>query len=171
MLSERLINTINEQIQYEMFSQNLYLAMAAYCADQDLPGFTNFFKVQAQEENFHAMKFFGYLIDMSARAKVLQIDEPTNEFDSVPDAFKKALAHEQKVTKRIYNLMDLAIEEREHATISLLKFYVDEQVEEESNFTGLVKRLERISNDNQALYALDAELAARVFTPPVGAGA
>ncbi|MCG8483722.1 MAG: ferritin [Clostridia bacterium] len=169
MLSEKLVNVLNEQIKYEMYSENLYLAMAAYCASEDLDGFSNFFKVQAEEEKFHAMKFFDYIIDMNGRAEIAALDQPENTYTSVLDAFKKAYEHEQLVTKRIYNLMDIAIDEREHATISFLKWFVDEQIEEESMFSNLLKKLERVGEDGHGIYMIDNELAKRVFTPPADA--
>ncbi len=90
-------------------------------------------------------------------------------FSSILDAFHKALAHEKKVTARIYHLMDTATEEKEHATISFLKWFIDEQVEEESTFTNVIRKLERIGDDPNALYALDTELAQRQFIPPTPA--
>lgn len=169
MISEKLMSELNEQLKHELFSSNLYLAMAAYCAEEDLMGFANFFRVQAEEERFHAMKFFDYIIEMNGRARVPAMDEPKNDFASILDAFRQAYTHEQFVTKRIYHLTDLAMEEREHATISFLKWFVDEQVEEESMFNGLVKKLERIGDNPNALYMLDGELAQRTFTPPADA--
>ncbi|WZL72683.1 ferritin [Clostridiaceae bacterium 35-E11] len=166
MISEKLMQELNEQIKYEFFSANLYLAMAAYCASEDLNGFANFFKVQAEEERFHAMKFFDYVVEMGGRVTMSALDEPDNNYVSILDTFKKGYEHEQFVTKRIYKLMDLSMEEREHATISFLKWFIDEQVEEEATFSALVKKLERISDNSNALYMLDAELAQRTFTPP-----
>ncbi len=165
MIRENLMAELNEQIKFEIFSENLYLAMAAYCADQDLDGFANFFKIQAEEEKFHAMKIFDYIIERDGRARISAIDEPQNDFASILDAFQKAYEHEQFVTKRIDTLMDLAIEERDHATVSFLKWFVDEQVEEESLFRGLIAKLERIGENSAALHMLDAELAQRTFTP------
>ena len=165
MIRENLMAELNEQIKFEIFSENLYLAMAAYCADQDLDGFANFFKIQAEEEKFHAMKNFDYIIERDGRARISAIDEPQNDFASILDAFQKAYEHEQFVTKRIDTLMDLAIEERDHATVSFLKWFVDEQVEEESLFRGLIAKLERIGENSAALHMLDAELAQRTFTP------
>lgn len=169
MLSDKLMNSINGQINFELYSANIYLAMQAYFAANDLDGFANFFKVQIQEENFHANKFFDYVNQMEGRVTIEAMPAPKNEYESVLHVFKEALAHEKIVTQRIYSLMDIATEEREHATISLLKWFIDEQVEEETTFTGLVKRLERIGDDSAALYMLDSELAARVFTPPTNA--
>lgn len=169
MISEKLVNELNEQIKYELFSSHLYLAMAAYCASEDLDGFANFFKAQAEEEKFHAMKFFDYIIERGHRTRLTALDAPENDYDSILDAFKKSYEHEQFVTKRIYKLMDLASDEREHATISFLKWFIDEQVEEESMFSALVAKLERIGDNPNALYMLDSELAKRTFTPPADA--
>jgi ferritin len=167
MISEKLFNKLNSQINFEYHSANIYLAMAAYCDSEDLKGMANFFQVQVQEETFHASRFYTYINDMQGRVLLTGMPDPKNDFGSVLEAFKASLAHEKIVTSRIYELMDLATEEREHATISFLKWFIDEQVEEENTLNNIIKRLERIQNDVNALYVLDAELAVRVFTPPV----
>ena len=167
MISERLFNELNKQINFEFYSAHIYLAMAAYCAAEDFDGFSNFFKVQAEEERFHAMKFYNYVNEMNGRVILEAMPEPQNHYNSLLDVFEIAYNHEKIVTSKIYNLTDIATEEREHATISLLKWFIDEQVEEENNFSSLIKKLKRIGNDSAALYMLDAELAARVFVPPV----
>ncbi len=164
MLSEKLLKELNEQVKYELYSANYYLAMAAYCAAQGLNGFVNFFVVQAEEERFHAMKFFNFIIGMGARARILQLDEPKNEYNSLEEVFTLALNHEKFVTGRIYTLMDLAQEEKEHATISFLKWFIDEQVEEEASMSDLLHKVKMLGP--QGLYLLDSELAQRTFTPP-----
>lgn len=166
MLSQKLLQKLNDQITYELFSAHLYLSMAAYCASQDLDGFSNFFKVQAEEERFHAMKFFDYVNERDGDVKLAGFDAPKAEFSSILNVFEEGYKHEQEVTRRIYELSDIALEEREHATISLLKWFIDEQVEEEASFNALIKKLKRIDNDSTALYMLDAELVQRSFTPP-----
>jgi ferritin len=167
MISERLFNELNKQMNYEFYSSHVYLALAGYCASQDLDGFTNFFTVQAEEEKFHAVKFFNFIKEMDGRIIFEGIQEPRNEYDSILEAFNVTLEHEKSVTDRIYNLMDIATEEREHATISFLKWFIDEQVEEMSTVSAIIKKLQRIENDPHALYTLDAELATRTFVPPV----
>lgn len=166
MFSESLTKLINNQINYEFFSEHVYLAMSAYCADQDLDGFANFFRIQAEEERFHALKFFDYLVDMNARVRIINSPEPKNDYDSILEAFKAALEHEKSNTRNIYAIADAASDERNHATMSFLKWFIDEQVEEEALVTSVIKKLERIGNDSAALYMLDTELAARIFTPP-----
>lgn len=166
MLSERLLKALNDQVNYEFLSAHYYLAMAAYCADQDLDGFAHFFIVQAEEERFHAMKFYNFINEMDGRVILTGINNPMNDFSSLVNVFEEALKHEKSVTKRIYNLMDIATEEREHATISLLKWFVDEQVEEEASIKTILKKLQRLGEDSHGIYMLDQELSQRVFTPP-----
>lgn len=166
MLSERLLNALNEQINFELHSEYVYLAMASYCESEDLQGFANFFKVQAAEERFHAMKFYDFIFQMGGRVTLKGMAEPQNDFKDILDSFNEGYKHEQEVTKRIYNLSDIATEEREHATISFLKWFIDEQVEEQDTFNNIIKKLKRIDNNPAALYMLDDELATRTFTPP-----
>ena len=167
MISDKLFSALNDQVNYEFYSAQIYLAMQAYCASEDLNGFANFFKVQVEEERFHASKFFDYIIDMNGKVIITGFENPDTDFNSMLTVFKNTLGHEQIVTKRIYNLMDIATEEKEHATISFLKWFIDEQIEEEKTDNSIIKKLERISEDKAALYMLDAELMLRVFTPPI----
>jgi ferritin len=166
MFSDNLEKALNGQINFEFYSSHLYLAMAAYFSSIDLDGFANFFTVQAEEEKFHAMKFYNYMNDMEGRVLLKGFDNPPNYFESPLAAFETALEHEKIVTNRIYNLSDMAMEEREHATLSFLKWFIDEQVEEEKNLNTIIKKLKRIENDMAAIYMLDSELAARVFVLP-----
>lgn len=166
MVSEKLLNALNEQFNYELLSAHYYIGIAAYCADQELDGFANFFMEQAAEERFHAMKIYNYINEVDGRVKVEGISEPQNEFASLAEAFEYALDHERSVTKRFYNIMDIAQEEKEHATISFLQWFIDEQVEEEANMKGILAKLKRLGNESYGIFALDDELAQRVFTPP-----
>lgn len=166
MVSENLVTALNEQMNFEFESANVYIAMAAYCSSESLDGFANFFLVQAEEERFHAMKFYNFINDVGHRAIIKGMEYPNNDFTSVLEAFEKGLAHEKDVTKRIYNLSDIALTEREHATMAFLKWFIEEQVEEESTFDTIIQKLKRIQNDSNALFMMDAEFAARTFTPP-----
>lgn len=166
MLSEKLKAELNEQIKHELFSAYYYLSMAAYFDANDLDGFANFFKVQAEEEQFHAMKFYNFVNEKGGRVILQSIDQPETEFDSIADVYEKALKHEQFVTKRIYKLMDLAMEEKEHSTISFLKWFVDEQVEEENTMETILRKVERVGEQGQGILMLDNEMAQRTFTPP-----
>ncbi|GFZ78062.1 ferritin [Paenibacillus marchantiophytorum] len=166
MLNDTLTSALNEQMNYEFYSAHVYLAIAGYCAGESLDGFSNFFKVQAEEEKFHAMKIFKYINDRGKKVSFAGMETPVNEYKSILDAFEHAYLHEQEVTKRIYHLSDLALNDREHATMQFLKWFIDEQVEEEAMFDSIINKLKRIDKDSNAFYMLDAEFALRSFTPP-----
>ncbi len=166
MLSKKLLDELNLQIRYEWESAHYYMAMAAYLDSEDLPGFAHFFKVQEEEERFHAEKFYNYINEMDGTVKVTSLDLKEDEFTSPLDVFEKALEHEKFVTSRIYHLMDIAMEEKEHATISMLKWFIDEQVEEENSMKEKISKLKRIENNSNALYQMDTELSQRVFVKP-----
>jgi len=165
MLSKSLENAINDQVTFEFYSSYTYLAMATYCESIDLSGFANFFRVQAKEEIDHAMKFYDYVYQKNGSIELEKVNKPQTTFDGIVDVFQKGYEHEQTVTKKIYYLSDIAYEEREHSTISLLKWFIDEQVEEENNFNMLLKKVRRAGDNQAALYLLDDELAKRVYTP------
>lgn len=166
MLTEKLHKALNDQLNFEFYSAHAYLAMAAYCTDENYDGFANFYLIQAEEERFHAMKFYNFLSDMGFRVTIQPFPEVKNDFTSLLETFKTALGHEKEVTKRIYDLSDIALDEREHATMAFLKWFIDEQVEEEATFDNLIAKLERINGDSNAILMLDNELAGRTFTEP-----
>ncbi|EJP6471320.1 ferritin [Clostridium sporogenes] len=171
MLSEKLLNALNSQINFEFYSSYIYLSMASYAESEDLSGFANFFKVQAQEEIFHAMKFYDYVNQMGGRVILEKIDQPKVEYKNILECFEDGFNHEKIVTSRVYNLTDIATEEKEHATISLLKWFIDEQVEEENNFNTIIRKLKRANSNPAVLYMLDDELSTRVFTSPTNINA
>ncbi|WP_116188243.1 ferritin [Paenibacillus taihuensis] len=168
-MNETLSQALNEQLNFEFYSAHVYLAIAAYCSGESLDGFANFFIVQAEEERFHAMKLYKYLNDRGKRVTLAGMGTPTNEYKSILDAFEHAFDHEKEVTKRIYHLSDLALNDREHATIQFLKWFIDEQVEEEAMFDSIINKLKRIDQDSNAFFMLDNEFAARTFVPPTNA--
>ena len=166
MLSQKLQDAFNEQINKELYSEYLYLSMAAYCYEMDLDGFANFFMVQTQEEHFHAMKMFNFVTDCDGRVILKKIDSPPVEFKSVTELFDKTLEHERFVTKSINALMDIALKENDHASASFLKWYVDEQVEEEATDKKILSKLKLVEGNGYGLLMIDQELATRVYTPP-----
>ena len=170
MLSNQLLDALNDQVNFEFYSSYTYLAMAAYAESVDLSGVANFFRVQAQEEMSHAMKFYDYIFQKGGMVKLEAIEKPKVEYNNIIEVFETGFNHEQTVTKRIYELADIATAEREHATMSLLKWFVDEQVEEENNFQTILKKVRRLEGNPAAMYMLDEELAIRVFTPPTSQG-
>ncbi len=167
MIKEIIENTINEQIEREMYSSNLYLAMSAYYHSINLPGFANWMRIQAQEEMFHAMKFFDYLIERGGMPKVNALAEPQSQWDSAFIAFEAAYKHEQYITENINKLMDIAVRESDHATQILLQWFVTEQVEEEANVLEILDRMKMVEDFKGGLFMLDNELKQRpAFTAP-----
>lgn len=166
MLSERMAEALNVQLNKEMYSGYLYMAMSAACTSLGLKGFANWFMVQYQEEMAHAMKFYDYIHDQGNRVRLMTIDQPDIDFDSPLAMFEKTLAHEKYVTGLIQGLVDLAEEENDSTTRDFLQWYVKEQVEEEENAGQLLDRVRSAGNDEEALMNLDKELAGRVFHPP-----
>lgn len=161
MISKNLEKEINEQVQAEFYSSYLYLSMAAYFDDLNLAGFAHWMKIQAQEELYHGMKFFDYLLERGGRAELMEIEQPPKQWDSPLAVFENAYEHEQLVTGRINKLMDLAIEESDHASVSMLNWFVDEQVEEEASADEIVQKLKLMKDSPGAVYMLDKELGSR----------
>lgn len=161
MISKKMQEAINEQINKELYSEYLYLSMAAYFDALGYEGFAHFMKAQAKEEHEHAMKFYEYLNDRGGRVILKQIDEPQIDFDSVNEVFDLSYKHEQFVTKSINELVDLASKENDHASVSFLNWYVDEQVEEEATMDAILTKLEMIDGKGMGLLMLDRELARR----------
>ncbi|MBU1695232.1 MAG: ferritin [Verrucomicrobia bacterium] len=161
MISAKMSKAINEQINKELYSAYLYLAMSAQAEEMGLKGFAGWFKIQAGEETGHAMKFFGYVIEQGARVKLAAIEQPPAEFKSAAAMFQETLKHEKTVTASIHALADLAVAEKDHATNSFLKWFVDEQVEEEANAQEIVDLLKLAGDAGNALLFLDAKLGAR----------
>lgn len=169
MLGKKMESALNDQVKWELWSAYLYLSMAAYFAQQGLPGFANWMRVQEQEERFHGMKFFDYAIGRGGRIALQAFEAPPNTWKTPLGAFEEVLKHEQGVTARINALMDLAIKEKDHATASMLAWFVNEQVEEEANAQDVIQKLKLVAGNPSALYLLDKELGTRVFTPPPAA--
>ena len=166
MLSETMMEHLNEQINNEIYSAYLYMSMSAYSTCTGLKGFANWFMVQYQEEMTHAMKIYDYINDQGGPVKLMAIEQPLTEFESPLDMFEKTLAHEKFITKSINELVDLAIAEKDHATNIFLQWYVTEQIEEEGNDNEIIAKLKLVGEDGNGLLMVDKELAMRVFTPP-----
>jgi ferritin len=166
MLNERMEKALCAQINAELYSSYLYVSMSAWFSSLDLPGFANWMRVQAQEELFHATKFYDFVLSRQGRVILTSLDGPPTKWASPLAAFRDAQAHEAKVTGLINNLTDLAIAEKDHATRVLLDWFVNEQVEEEANAAAIASQLMRMGEDSSSLFMLDRELGQRVFTPP-----
>ena len=170
MIGKKMQNALNEQVNAELYSAYLYLSMEAFFESANLPGFANWMRVQTQEEVSHAMKIYDYVNERGGRVRLKQIAAPPAEWKSPLAVFEAAYKHEQKVTGLINDLVDLAIEEKDHAANMFLQWFVNEQVEEEKNAEEIVQKLKLMADAPGAMYMLDNEMAQRVFTPPATQG-
>jgi ferritin len=160
-LSKTLQDALNEQIKEELASAYIYLSMAAYCESINLPGFAHWMQAQSNEEMEHAMKFYGYIHERGGQVELKAIDQPPIEFEGPLDVFEKTLAHEQYISDCILKLYGMAVEEKDYASLGLLQWFVDEQVEEESSASEILELLKRIGEKGQGLIMLDRQLAQR----------
>lgn len=165
MLTKKLQDALNEQINIEFFAEYFYLSMSAYLESIEMEGFANYFNVQAQEEHFHAMKMFNFVHDKGGRVILKSLKEPKSEFTSVINVIEESLKHEKYVTKCINELMDVAIKENDHSVRSFLQWYVDEQVEEEATISKLLAKLKLINGEGFGILTLDNQLGMRKYTP------
>jgi ferritin len=142
MISQKVADRLNLQIKYEFYSYWLYLQMAFKLETMGLKTFAQWFTEQAAEEQTHGMKIAKYLLDQDAEVKLLDLEEPPNDWPSVEAIVQNAVDHEIQVTQNINECVDFAIEAKDHATNNFLKWFVDEQVEEVATakeLLGLVK--------------------------------
>lgn len=160
-ISEKMTKAFNDQIQAEFQSAYLYLAMAAWFDDQNFPGCANWMKKQFSEETEHAMKMYKFVCERCGRVELGAIAAPRREWESVKDAFAETLEHERGVTKRIYNLVEAALSEKDYASVEFLNWYVKEQVEEEAGVSEILAMLEKTDDRCVGLIQLDRQLAAR----------
>ncbi len=158
MLSPKINTALNNQIAMEAYASAYYLAIASWCDVKGYPGSAQFFYNQADEERMHMMKIFQFINEADGHAISPAIDQPPHEFPNYVSLFETALAHEKKVTKSIHELVKLANEENDFATINLLQWFVDEQVEEENQMQIILDKLNLIGDNGVGLYMLDTEL-------------
>ncbi|HPB32393.1 MAG TPA: ferritin [Candidatus Sumerlaeota bacterium] len=161
MISKKMLNAINQQINAEMYSGYLYLSMSAWCSDQNLDGFAKWFRIQYGEEWEHAMKMYDYINEQQGKVALKAIDAPPVEFKSIKEIADMQLEHEKKVTGLIRNLVTLAREEKDYATEIFLQWFIKEQVEEEAKADQIIKKLEMIGSAKHLIYMLDKEMGKR----------
>ncbi len=167
MISQKMTDALNLQMNKELFSSYLYLSMSAHASHVGLPGVANWFYVQAKEELGHVEQFYGYINRQGQRVLLDAIEKPDSEFTSALSMFETALEHEQFVTASVNELVNLALDERDHATEIFLQWFVSEQVEEEENAFDIIAQLKLAGEGGGGLFMVDKELGTRVFTPPV----
>ncbi|HXK76141.1 MAG TPA: ferritin [Bacteroidaceae bacterium] len=166
-LKKRVENKLNAQINAEAWSAYLYLSMSNYLAAEGLNGFATWMRVQYEEETFHLMHMIDYVNERGGRVLLQPIAEVPTVWDNLLHVFEDTLKHEEQVSELINECMDVAIEERDHATQSFLKFYVDEQVEEEATVSDLLNNIKMTGSNGNGVFFLDKECATRTFTAPI----
>ena len=168
MISESLAKALSEQVNAEYYSAYLYHTMSAYAENIGLKGAAHWLFVQAWEEMTHGIHMYQYILDRDAIPLLAAIDAPpeSSSFKSLLDVFEAVFAHEQKVTARINNIATLSMKENDHACYHFIMWYVNEQVEEESNAKGIIDRLKLVGDNTGQLIAIDNELSARTFVNP-----
>jgi ferritin len=161
MLSDRMQKALNGQLNAEIYSSYLYLSMNAYFKSANLDGFASWMNAQAQEELMHAMKFYDFVHQRGGRVLLSAIDTPPTDWDSPLAVFEATLQHEQKVTGFINELVEIAMEEHDHATQIFLQWFVTEQVEEEESVGSVLEQLKLLGDARQGLFMMDREMALR----------
>lgn len=167
-MNKKMLKEMNDQIQRELDSAYIYLSMAAYFEASNFPGFAQWMKMQFQEEQAHAMKFFDYIHDRGGKVSLQPLTQPPVDFKSPLEVFEITLGHEKKVSGHINDLYALSIEEKDFASRPLLQWFIAEQVEEEASAQEVVDTLKMIKDDYTALLILDREMRQR--QPPSEAG-
>lgn len=166
MLSKTVEKALSDQVNAELYSAYLYLAMSAQADKMGYKGFASWLRVQFQEETAHGLHIYDHILERGGCPKFPEIAGPESSFPSLKEMFEKVLSHEQYVTERIGNIATLAMKESDHATYQFIGWYVNEQVEEEAGADEILQKLKNINDNTAMLYALDTELAARVFVDP-----
>lgn len=160
-ISDKLSEAINDQINFELYSGYIYLSMAAYFEEENLEGMAKWMKLQAVEEYEHAMRFWNHVVDRGGRVLLKEIKAPETEWNSALDAWNTAYEHEKIVSKRIFDIGDIAEKEGDKAAIPMLQWFYDEQVEEEEQTMRIRDLLEMIGDSTNALLRLDSQLGQR----------
>ncbi len=160
-LNKKVEEVLNAQINAEFWSGYMYLSMSSFLEKEGLSGFAHWLKMQYHEENEHGMKLYNYIIERDGRVLLEPIEKVPHCWNGVLDLFEQVYEHEQKVTAMIDKCMQIAWDERDHATISMLQWFVDEQVQEESMCRDILDKLRIIGGDGQGMYMMNEEFRGR----------
>lgn len=167
MLTAAMTSALSKQLNEEFYSAYLYLAMSAYCNHIDFNGAATWFKMQYEEEHMHATKIYNYLVDQGVHVELEAVQKPPKEFGTILEVFESSLQHEQTMSRRLNDLSDQALKEKDHATYNLLQWFVNEQVEEEASVGEVISKLKLIKEDGLGLLMIDNELGGRTTPPSV----
>ena len=166
MLSAKVKDLLNAQVNAEFYSAYLYLDFSNYYKDEGLDGYSNWYMIQAQEERDHAMLFIQYLQQQGETVVLEAIDKPDKTFKDFMDPLKYGAEHERHVTALINDIYAVAYDEKDFRTMQFLDWFVKEQAEEEDNADDNIKKFELFGSDSKGLYMLDSEMQSRVYTAP-----
>lgn len=166
MLSKKVVELLNDQVNKEFYSAYLYFDMSNYYKNEGLNGFANWYRIQAQEERDHALLFVDYIQQNGEEVVLEVVAKPDKEFKEFIDPLKEGAAHERYVTELIHNIYAEAYENKDFRTMQFLDWFVKEQAEEEDTADDLVKKYELFGKDSKGLYMLDSELSGRTYTAP-----
>lgn len=157
MLTKDMVNKLNEQLNLEFFSSNLYLQMSAWCDDKNFSSFARFLRDHAQEEMAHMRRLFDYVLDTGGLPIIGQVDAPDAGYKSLNEVFKKAYEHELLITKQINELVHFAFTQQDYSTFQFLQWYVAEQHEEEKLFKTILDKIDLVGNNNRDLFFMDKD--------------
>ncbi len=161
MIKEKIAEILNKQVNEELYSSYLYLSMSNFFSSLNLNGFANWMRMQSQEEYGHGMKIYDYILQRDGKVTLTKIDAPKAVWKSPLDVFQETLKHERHISSCINNIVNLAIQEKDHATINFFQWFVSEQVEEEANAVNIVEKMKMIGDNKSGLFMLDRELGQR----------
>jgi ferritin len=161
MFSQKVQDAMNQQIKHEMYSAYMYLSMSAQCESDNLPGFASWLRHQAEEEMEHALKFYDFIHERNGKVSLYAIDQPPSQFGTPREIFEQVYAHEQKVTGLINQIYKVAIDENDYPSQVFLHWFINEQVEEESNSSQVLETLKMIGESSNGLFMLDHQLGKR----------
>ena len=160
-MNKKVYKVFNEQVQAELYSAYMYLAMSLYLEDKNFKGMASWLKVQYEEERAHAFRLAKFMQERGVKPELLQIDAPPAEYGTPVEVFTKALEHEQYVTSRIHSMYEVAVKEKDYAAMTHLHWFIDEQVEEEDQTREIVDKLTMVGDNMNGLFVIDSQLGAR----------
>ena len=166
MISNKMCKALNDQVNAELFSSYLYLSMSSWFSERSLSGFASWMRIQAQEEISQAMKIYDYIIELGGKIQLAAIEQPESSWKSAVAVVEEVARHEAKVTGLVNDLVEVALSKKDHAANIFLQWFVAEQVEEEASVGEVFERMKMIDGDSAGMFAMDMELAKRVFTAP-----
>ena len=161
MIKEKILKILNKQINEEFYSSYLYLSMSNYFSLVNLNGFAKWMRVQSQEEYAHAMKIYDYILQRDGKVTLSKIETPKAVWKSPLEIFQETLEHEKYISTCVDNIVNLAIQEKDHATTQFFQWFVSEQVEEEANTINIVEKMKMVGDNKNGIFMLDRELGQR----------